>query len=142
MRFSTSYRNAVLGVAFTKTDDGATIDSPFGGRPGYTSSMLRNFDRANEKAFRLSLSYHFDVVGLPDWSANVRYTKGKDALNDESLIPLGDSREVDYTLDYKPESGRWQGLWFRIRYAQLREDGAGKISDQLRIILNYSISIL
>ena len=126
VRFSTSYRTAVLGVAFTKTDTGATIESPFGGRPGYTSSMLRNFDRANEKAVRLSLSYHFDVIGLPDWSANVRYTRGKDALNTDSLIPLGDSRETDYTLDYKPESGRLRGFWFRVRYAQLREDGVGK----------------
>jgi hypothetical protein len=142
VRFSTSYRDAVLGVAFTKTDDGATIDSPFGGRPGYTSSMLRNFDRANEKAFRLSLSYHFDLIGLPDWSANIRYTKGKNALDEDSLLLLGDNREVDYTLDYKPESGRWRGLWFRVRYAQLREDGQGRVANQLRIILNYSFSIL
>ena len=142
VRFSTSYRNAVLGVAFTKTDDGATIESPFGGRPGYTTSMLRNFDRANEKAIRWSLSYHFDAIGRPDWSANVRYTRGKDGLNTDSLIPLGDSREADYTLDYKPESGRWRGLWFRVRYATLREDGGGEVSHQLRIILNYSFSIL
>ena len=142
VRFSTSYRNAVLGIAFTQTDDGATISSPFGGRPGYTSSMLRNFDRANEKATRLSLSYHFDSIGLPDWSANIRYTRGKDAIEETSLLQLGDTREADYTLDYKPENGPLRGLWFRVRYAQPREKGGGAVSKQLRIILNYTFSVM
>ena len=142
VRISGSYRNAVLGFAYTRTDNGAKIKSPFGGRPGYTTSMLRDFDRANEKAWRASLSYHFDVIGLPDWSANIRYTQGKDALSDIAFLPQGDNREVDYTVDYKPDTGRWRGLWFRIRYAQLREEGVGRVAKQFRIILNYSFSIL
>ena len=42
-----------------------------------------------KKPYAWSLSYHFDAIGLPDWSANVRYTRGKDALNTDSLIPSG-----------------------------------------------------
>ncbi len=142
LQLSTSFRNAVLGIALTKTDDGASINSPFGGKPGFTTSMLRDFDQANEKAFRFSLSWHFDAIGLPDLSANIRHTRGKNALNTDSLITLGDNRETDYTLDYKPESGRLQGLWFRVRYAELREEDAGKIEKQLMIILKYHLSIL
>lgn len=142
VKLSTSYKNAVLSVSYTKTGDGARIRSPFGGRPGYTSSMLRNFDRAGEKAWRASLSYHFHAIGLPDWSANVMYMQGTGGLSDFIFDELKDNREVDYTLDYKPDHGRWQGLWFRVRYAHVREDGRGEVANQLRIILNYSISIL
>jgi len=142
VRVSGSYGNAVLGFAYTKTDGDAKIRSPFGGRPGYTGSMLRDFDRANEKAWRAALSYHFDAIGLPDWSANIRYTEGRDALSDNSILLLGDNREIDYTLDFKPESGRWRGLWFRVRYARVREDGAGEVANQFRLILNYSFSVL
>jgi hypothetical protein len=142
LKFFTSYKNVVLSLAYTKTGDGVQIKSPFGGKPGYTTSMLSDFDRANEKALRASLSFHFDAIGLPDLSANVAYIRGKGALNDESLLPLGDIREVDYTLDYKPGHGRWEGLWFRVRYARQREDGSGEVANQLKIILNYRFNIL
>jgi hypothetical protein len=142
LKLITSYENVVFSLAYTRTDDGAKIKSPFGGRPGYTTSMLSDFDRANQKAWRASLSFHFDVIGLPDWSANVSYIRGKDALQDESLLPLGDINETDITLDYKPDHGRWKGLWFRVRYARLREDDKGEVANQVRIILNYSFNIL
>ena len=142
LKFITSYKNAVLSLAYTKTGDGAKIKSPFGGRPGYTSSMLNDFDRANQKAWRASLSFHFDAIGLPDWSANVAYIRGTGALEDESLLLLGDIKETDFTLDYKPDHGRWDGLWFRVRYARLKEDGTGEVANQLRIILKYNFQIL
>jgi hypothetical protein len=142
LKFITSYKNLVLGLAYTKTGEGAKIKSPFGGRPGYTSSMLNDFDRANQKAWRASLSFHFDAIGLPHWSANVAYIRGTGALEDESLLLLGDIKETDFTLDYKPNHGRWKGLWFRVRYARLREDGSGEVANQVRIILKYNFQIL
>ncbi len=137
-----SYKNVVLSLAHTKTGGDAKIRSPFGGRPGYTSSMLSDFDRANQKAWRASLSFHFDAIRLPDWSANISYIRGKGALEDESIFLLGDIRETDYTLDYKPGHGRWDGLWFRVRYARLKEDGSGEVANQLRIIFKYSFNVL
>ena len=142
LKLITSYSNVVFSLAYTRTDDGAKIKSPFGGRPGYTTSMLNDFDRANEKAWRGSLSFHFDAIGLPDWSFNASHIRGKDAIEDNSFLPLGDIRETDITLDYKPEHGRLRGLWFRVRYARLKEDGEGEVANQVRIILNYSFNIL
>ncbi len=142
LKASASFRDAVLSLAYTDTDGGAKIRSPFGGRPGYTSSMLRDFDRASEKAWRVGLSYHFDALGLPGWSANLNYTRGRDAANDEFPIQLADNREIDYTVDFKPDSGRWVGLWLRIRYATVREDDRGEVASQLRIIVNYTVSVL
>jgi len=142
LKLITSYENIVFSLAYTRTDDGSKIKSPFGGRPGYTTSMLNDFDRANEKAWRASLSFHFDAIGLPDWSANIAHIRGKDALQDQSFLPLGDINETDFTIDYKPDHGRLEGLWFRIRYARLRDDDKGEVANQVRIILNYSFNIL
>jgi hypothetical protein len=77
LKFITSYKNLVLGLAYTKTGDGAKIKSPFGGRPGYTSSVLNDFDRANQKAWRASLSFHFDAIGLPHWITNRTTAAGR-----------------------------------------------------------------
>jgi hypothetical protein len=55
---------------------------------------------------------------------------------------LGDIKETDFTLDYKPGHDHWDGLWFRVRYARLREDGSGEVANQLRIILKYNFQIL
>ncbi len=142
LKASGSYRDVVMSLAYTETDDNAKIKSPFGGRPGYTSSMLRDFDRAGEEAWRVGLSYHFDALGLPGWSGNINYTSGRNAVNDDFPIQLSDNREIDYTLDFKPDNGRWAGLWLRIRYANVREDGSGEVANQLRLIVNYSLTVL
>ena len=44
---------------------------------------------------------------------------------------MGDSR-----------TGPFEGFWFRARYAKVRADGFGKVTDELRLIVNYSLSIL
>jgi hypothetical protein len=104
--------------------------------------MLRNFDRANEKAWRAGLSYHFDRFGLPDVSLLVNVVKGRQAINADTGEDLRDQTEYDYTLDYKPTKGALEGFWFRVRYAELRQDGLGKVIDELRVIVNYSLPIL
>ena len=75
-------------------------------------------------------------------SAQFDVVKGSDALDPSTGAPLADQSEYNYTLDYKPGSGPLEGLWLRARYAQVREDGRGKVDDQLRIIINYSIPFL
>lgn len=59
LRASLSYRNGILTLAQTETATGGAIRSPFGGRPGFNSLMLFNFDRAGERASRIGLPYQF-----------------------------------------------------------------------------------
>lgn len=141
-RMAASYRFAVATLAYTQTDDGAKISSPYGGRPSYLSLMIRDFDRANERAWRAGLSYHFDRIGLPDVSAVINYAKGLHARDPETLARLTDQTEQNYTLDFRPKRGILNGLWLRLRYARVDEDGAGKVADEIRIIANYSLPIL
>jgi hypothetical protein len=55
LRGKVSFRGAMLTAAYTNTGS-AVIRSPFDGTPGFTSSKLYDFDRANEEAYRISLS--------------------------------------------------------------------------------------
>lgn len=137
-----NYNYALLTLAFTQTDAGGRILSPYGGRPSYLSMMIRDFDRANEKAWRVGLSYHFDRLGLSDLSALVNAVKGRKARDSFTGEKLPDQTEYDYTLDYKPSKGSLEGFWFRARYAKVREDGFGKVTDEIRLIVNYSLPIL
>ena len=141
-RIAASYRFGVATLAFTQTDDGAGIRSPYGGRPSYLSLMIRDFDRANEQAWLAGFSYHFDRLGLPDLSAFINVAKGRHARDPDTLARLPDQTEYDYTIDYRPKRGILNGLWLRLRYARVDEDGAGKVTDEIRVIANYILPIL
>lgn len=131
-----SYRSAVLSLAFTTTDNGSDIRSPFGGYPGYVSMMVKDFDRAGEKAWLLGLSYDFGKLGLEGLSASVKYGRG-DAPD---FSP--DQEELDITLDYRPGQGRLSGLWLRLRAAWVDQHGAGAQDlKDYRVILNYAVPI-
>jgi hypothetical protein len=53
-----------------------------------------------------------------------------------------DEQEIDLTVDYKIEEGRWRGFWLRLRGSALDIDGAEDTAWQVRVILNYSLPIL
>jgi hypothetical protein len=140
MRGALSYRGAVLTAAYTKTGD-YEIQKPFGGTPGFTSSMLFDFDRAKEEAFRIGLSQNFSKYGFPGASLIVNYTKGRNAATDLGA-PLVDEDEIDVTVDFRPPEGLLKGLWLRIRYAEVDRGSPAADRRDVRIILNYSIGAL
>ena len=51
------YQNGILSFAYTKAGDGADLRSPWSSYPGYTSVMIRDFNRAGEQAFMVKGSY-------------------------------------------------------------------------------------
>lgn len=138
LRGALSFRGAVLTAAYTNTGD-FEIQKPFGGTPGFTSSMIFDFDRANEDAYRIGLSQNFAKYGLPGTSLNVRYTKGRNAVSNDGA-PLADSDEIAITADFRPQEGIFKGIWLRVRYAEA--DRGSPVADRrdLRFILNYSVA--
>ena len=141
VRGVTSYKNLVLSLAFTETGDSAQIRSPFGGRPSFSSLMIRNFQRAGERATVLGISYNFAALGLPSLGASANFAWGNGARDQEG-IRQPESREADLTVDYRPASGTLNGLWLRLRYAVVYENDLGKVGDQIRLILNYDLPVL
>ncbi len=140
LRGALSYRGAVLTVAYTSTRD-FEIRKPFGGTPGFTSSMLHDFDRANEEAYRIGLSQNFAKYGFPGASLIVKYTKGRNAVTNTGE-PLLSEQEIAVTADFRPPEGPLKGLWLRIRYADADRGSPADDRRDLRFILNFSIGAL
>jgi hypothetical protein len=141
LRGALSYRGAVLTLAQTNTGRDSAIRKPFGGTPGFTSSMLFDFDRAGEKAFRVGLSQNFETYKLPGVSLIVNYTEGRDAIASDGT-PFPNARELAITADFRPRETWLKGLWLRVRYADGDRGSAVADRRDLRIILNYNLSAL
>lgn len=138
LRGKVSFRGFILTGAYTQAGD-AEIQKPFGGTPGFTSSMLFDFDRPNENAYRVGLSQNFAVIGRPDFSLIVNYTKGRNAKTAVGGA-LPDTEEIAITADFRPQEGFLKGLWLRIRYAD--GDRGSPLADRrdVRVILNYTLA--
>ena len=137
-----SYRNIILRSAFSITADGAKVRNPYGGYPGYVSLMISNFNRADEKAWLIGLSYDCKRIGLPGLSFYTNYAQGYDARNATSNESLPDEEEFDITFDYRVEDGPLRGLWFRSRWAYFDFASGGGSRHNVRLIVNYDLSIL
>jgi hypothetical protein len=139
----TGSRNGrMLTLAYTHSDDGGVVRSPWGGAPLYNSMMLESFDRAGEKALRFGLSWHGEISGRHVWSGFASIVKGWGALDAGTRENLPDETEFDLTLDYKFAKTRLTSvLWVRFRgaYAEL-EDGTDQWN--ARAILNFPLRIL
>lgn len=138
-----SYSGATVTLAFSSTDDDAGIRNPYGGYPGYLSLMIKSFNRPDEDAWLVGLSYDFEEVGIPGLSSFANYARGY--VPDSRSNSLPDQRELDVTVDYRFQAGLLKGLWLRARTAFVNQDnnvaGATDVRDY-RIILNYELPIL
>ncbi len=128
----TSYRGAVLSVAFTSTADGSKILKPFGGVPAFNSLMISDFDEAGENSWRIGLSYDFARIGLTGVKAFANYAYGELPANQHE-------DEINGTIDYRIDHGPLKNLWLRLRYARNCPSNQAA-TDDLRVILNYTFT--
>jgi len=141
-RAAFGWRGAIVKLAGSVTADDAGIRKPWGGSPSYLSIQKLNFDRANEKAVLLGLSYNTEFFSTLGLSGFINIAHGTDAENPLTGEGLPDQTEYDLTVDYKPPRGLLQGLWVRARYARVDIEGDGERVRDIRIIVNYSIPFL
>ena len=134
------YRNAILSLAYTKDGDGADLRNPWSSYPGYTSVQIRDFNRAGEQAFEIKGSYDWKRF-VPGLSSYVLYTFGDGRQDPLTGRDLSDERELDADVQFRFTKGYWDGFWLRLRYAYLWEEG-GRTGQQVRVILNFPISLL
>jgi hypothetical protein len=139
-RIAASFRGITGWLAFSKTYDDARIRSPYGSYAGYLSLMQSDFNQADERAWAVGLS--LAPKPLPGWSAFIQYAHGDGGFDPSTLVPGADEQEIDLTVDYKIEEGRWRGFWLRLRGSALDVDGAEDTAWQVRVILNYALPIL
>jgi hypothetical protein len=136
-----SYRKGILSFAFTTTGSGSRILSPYGSYPGYISLMLRDFNRAEEDAWLVGLSYNFSTSWLDGFSFFTNYARGNTPDSGENASP--DQQEIDLTVDYRFKKDYLKGLWLRVRGAYLNQDGPeGNDVKEFRAIINYEMPVL
>jgi hypothetical protein len=127
-----SYRSAVLSLAFTSTADGSKILRPFGGVPAFNSLMISDFDQAGENSWRVGLSYDLARIGLTGVKVFANYAHGELPVNQHE-------GEIDATADYRIDRGPLKNFWFRLRYAH-NSPSNQPATDDLRVILNYTFT--
>ncbi len=141
-KVAASWKQAVVSVAVSITDDEASVRNPWGSYPGYLGMMQRNFNDADEKAWGVSASWYFDRIGAPDLSVALRYSEGYGGRDSRTDTKLGDHREFNGTLDYRLSRGLLRGLWLRGRFAWGHIDRARRDSLEGRVVLRYEFQVL
>ncbi len=135
-----SFQNFMVRAAVTVNDEGRTLIAPYGSYPGFNSSIVEDFNRAGEVAWKVGLSYDFIGVGVDGLSAYVDYIQGDGAVSD-SKESLPDKSETDFNVDYRIKEGLLKSFWLRFRTGLVHEDSVGTTKD-FRIILNYEVRII
>jgi hypothetical protein len=128
-----------LTAGYTQIGDEYNYQSPYGSWAGYTSMIVKDFNRAGEKALLLGLAYDFAELGAEGLVFTSLAAFDLDTQN-------GDPKwnEYDFTLDYRLtalEDGDWawlSPLWLRTRYAYVDIGGDDDLND-FRIIANYEL---
>lgn len=138
-----SYSGAQFTLAFTADGSGNDLQSPWGGVPGYTSVQVKDFDRANEKAFLVKAAYDFTHLGLEGVTAYALLVHGWGRINPTTRQDVPNENELDLDLQWKPKSGFFKNFWPRFRYAVVHQyEGDKNYIHDFRIIFNYYFSFL
>jgi hypothetical protein len=134
-----------VSLAYNQTGENAFYRAPYGSWAGYTSMIIRDFNRAGERAYLIGFSYDFKGWNLPGLSFFHNTVFGRDAINPATLLPLADTNEYDFTLDYRFTASYWpeglRPLWVRLRYTHIDDtlNNATTRTDDYRVIVNYDL---
>jgi hypothetical protein len=139
-----SYKGAILTLAYTITADGADMQTPWGGYPGYTSVQVQDFDFANQQAFLVKASYDLSKIRLDGVSAYGLYVHGWSQEDPSTGDSVPNQDEYDANLQWTPKGiAMIEGLSLRLRYALVHNwQGPGNDIHDIRVIVNYDFSLM
>ncbi len=129
------WKDALFTTGYTYNKDGANIQNPWSGYPGYTGVQVEDFNRAGEGAFLLRAAYKFKPIdGLSTYALWVHGTN-------PSAADQYRRDEADLNVEWAPTKGVLKGFGIRVRYARVQQHG-GAVNDlnDPRVICNYAIS--
>jgi len=138
-----SYGGAVLTLAYTNNSKGDNVRNPWSGYPGYTSVQVRDFNQAGQNAFMVKGSYDFTRLGLEGVTAYALFVHGWGSVNPSTKESIPNENEIDADLQWRPQWKFLKGLWFRMRYAYVRQyqQPMNSLND-FRVIVNYDFPLL
>ncbi len=132
-------------ATYTQTGRAAAYRAPYGTWAGYTSMIVKDFDRANEGAALIGAKLDLAVVKMPGFALTTNLVFGNGAINAATGAPLSTNNEYDFTLDYLVANSvldwpDWaRPLWLRGRAALVDQYQNGTLTTirDYRVILNY-----
>jgi hypothetical protein len=140
LRASASVSGLLAQLAATRTSGGGAIRSRFGSIPSYLDRMQHSFARANEDALGLTLTWRPCGQGAGPWSVRWDVTQGWNGENDGG--GRSDRLESGLMLDFRPETGRLDGVWLRLRGSVLYDDEQERTQNEVRLELQYDFDLL
>lgn len=137
------YGPVTLTAGYTQVGENANYRHPFGSYAAYSAMIIKDYDRAEEKAWLLGGSYDFASLKLPGLSFTAMAAFGSDAKNPTTRAAVSDDNEYDFTLDYRFTAPQWpdwaKPLWIRLRAAFLEDKFRNDtdVTKDYRVIINY-----
>ncbi|RLA45283.1 MAG: hypothetical protein DRR06_07665 [Gammaproteobacteria bacterium] len=122
--------------------NGDRIRSGWGSVPGYTSVMVKDFNRTGEKAYLLGIDKDLAAWNLPGWNLGTSLTTGN--TDDSGADASPDQSEWNLNLKYTFQNGPLNGLSVFFRYVEVNQKNSHVAKDAkdingFRIITNYNI---
>lgn len=136
-----------LWGAYTQTGSAAAYRAPYGQWIGYTKQIALDFNRANERAFQVGITYNFIGVGIPGLTFLASGTFGSGALDAATGLPLPQNNEYDFDLIFQvaaKSAPEWlKPLQLRRRMAHVDQwfNGTYAQINDYRVILNYEVNL-
>ena len=125
---------------WTQTGKGRDTLNPYGVHPSYLNLMQVAFNTAGEKAWGLGGDVDFGTLGAPGLKASAIYASGSDRINFTTGAAIADRNETNVQVAYAFAKGSTlDGLTGALRYSWLRQDGAPRTGEQLRLYFNYDV---
>ncbi|MFD0986954.1 OprD family outer membrane porin [Methyloligella solikamskensis] len=143
-RAAASLNGFTLTAAASFNGDGAPIQSPYGSFTVYTDFDQSDWERAGEQAWAIFAAYDFSKR-VPGLKMQVSYGQGREAIDPLNGAPLPDIDEIDFNIDYQPQSGPLQNLRFQLLYSVediLLDGPADAEAPQLRTVVTYVVPLL
>jgi hypothetical protein len=137
-----SVRDASIDVMVHQTGDGADIRARYGFWPGYFGTMInREFNRADETAWGMKVSYEFARLGAPGLAAYFWFVQGTGARDPATGRGAPDVREYDLDVAYTLPGGPLEGLQIRGRVALVDVESTPGLLPDIRLILNWPLPL-
>jgi hypothetical protein len=136
------YSGLTLTAGYTFNGENENWQAPYGTWPGYTSMIVKDFNRAEEQALLLGASFDFGELGAQGFILSAL-----GAFDTAVAEDLPEWNEYDFTADYrfnwmKGDLSWLAPLWLRARYVLVDSENASGTHDQLtdvRFIVNYEL---
>lgn len=134
-----------LTASYTQTGSTAAYRTPYGTWAGYTSMIVKDFNRANEGAFLVGAKIDMAMIDAPGIALTANAAFGNSALDAHTGAALSTNTEYDFTLDYLFANSAlswpdWmRPIWIRARAGLLDQflNGSYTTVRDYRVILNY-----